>query len=47
MVSCRFRLMLLSTIKAVMGILTCTGMASNSMSESECFYWQVRVLLLS
>ena len=29
---------LLSTIRAVIGTLTCTSMASNSTSDSEC-YW--------
>ena len=26
-----------STIRAVIGTLTCTSMASNSMSDSECY----------
>ena len=38
-----------STIRAVIGTLTCTSMASNSTSDSECYQAirvQVRVLLL-
>ena len=38
---------LLSTIRAVIGTLTGTSMASNSTSDSECYYRvQERVLLL-